>query len=106
MRQLWRALAQRPFASAMYFLLTLGDIVSTEIGMRNGLQEANILPSWVMSTFGRVEMYALRLGLTALVFLVVSQLVRRYPGVWMSVLVLNWMVGAVVFANLLQTILA
>ncbi len=79
MRQLLRPLAQRPFASAMYFLLTLGDILSTEIGIRSGLREANVLPAWVMSTFGRTEMYALRIGLAALVFLAVSHLIKRYP---------------------------
>ncbi len=99
-------LARKPIASAIYFLLTLGDIVSTEIAIRSGLREANPLPAWVMATFGRAEMYTLRLGLTALVFLAVSYLIRRYPKVWISIPILNWMVSVVVFSNFFQTIFA
>ncbi len=99
-------LARRPVASAVYFLLTLGDIVSTEIAIRSGLREANPLPAWVMATFGRAEMYALRTGLTILVFLAVSHLIKRYPRVWISIPIVNWMVGVVVFSNFFQTIFA
>ncbi len=106
MTQVMRALALRPVASALYMLLTLGDIVSTEIGMRIGMREINLLPAWVMATYGRGEMYTLRIALAALVFLAVARLASRFPGLWLSIFILNWMVGVVVFGNFLQLLLA
>lgn len=106
MTQVMRALVQKPIASAVYILLTIGDIVSTEIGIRIGMREINLLPAWVMATYGRVEMYTLRIALAALVFLAVARLAPRFPGLWTSVFILNWMVGIVVFGNFLQLLLA
>lgn len=93
---------QRPRAGLIFLIVTLGDILTTELALRAGMIEANPVVAAVMDAHGRLAMYLVRFVVSTCVLLTVVQLTARYPRVWRSIYILNWMVGIVVTFNFVQ----
>lgn len=97
---------QRPRAGLIFLIVTLGDILTTELALRAGMIEANPVVAAVMDAHGRPAMYVVRFVVSTVVstvvLLTVVQLTARYPRVWRSIYILNWMVGIIVTLNFLQ----
>ncbi len=96
---------RRQIAAALSLFLAFGDIISTELGLRAGMIEANALPSYILRTYGKLPMYSLRFAVGIFVLVTVIKLSARYPRVWRSVSISNWLAAIVVSTNLLQLLL-
>lgn len=87
---------QRHIADVMSHLLTCGDIVSTELGLRARMVEANSPPVYVFRTVGKLPTYSLRLIVGIFVVPTVIRLSARYPAIWKSVSISNWFAAIVI----------
>ena len=66
--------ARTRYAIAALALLLQGlDVLSTHLGLAAGAQEVNLLPAWLLHTYGEATLYAVK----ALAVLVMAGLVWR-----------------------------
>ncbi len=96
---------RRQIAACLSLMLAIADIVSTELGLRAGMIEANALPSYILRTYGKLPMYSLRFAVGIFVLVTVMKLSTRFPKVWKSVSISNWLFAIIVSTNLLQLLL-
>ena len=67
--------------AALALLLQCLDVVSTHLGLAAGAQEANLLPAWLLHTYGEAALYVLKL-LGVLVMAAILWRLRSWPGAW------------------------
>ena len=82
--------------------LSLLDVLSTAAGLGQGAQEANVLPAWVLATWGMGAMFAGKALVTAAAIGAVLRLHGRYPRLRVGVAVCNVLLAVVVAANVAQ----
>ena len=85
------------YALAVFMILNLADIMTTVAAVRLGAVEQNMLARWLLSRFGVVGLYMLKLLLGGAMITAVAVLTPRHLEfvVW----IWNAMLGAVVVWN-------
>ena len=67
--------------AALALLLQALDVLSTHLGLAAGAQEVNLLPAWLLHTYGEAALYAVKL-LAVLVMAGLVWRLRSWPGAW------------------------
>ena len=86
--------------------LNLLDILTTWVGLRMGMVEANALAAAVMREGGQAGMFLFKLVAALLVMNLVVQLSRRFTRVWYALYAGSGLLALVVALNSAQIILA
>lgn len=82
--------------------LSLLDVLSTAAGLGMGATEANLLPAWVLATWGMGAMFLGKAAITAALIGAVLALHGRYPRLRYGVAICNVLLAVVVAANVAQ----
>jgi hypothetical protein len=82
--------------------LSLLDVLSTAAGLGQGASEANVLPAYVLATWGMGAMFGAKGVVTAGMIGAVWALHGRYPRLRYGVAACNVILGAVVALNVWQ----
>ncbi|HEX2987385.1 MAG TPA: DUF5658 family protein [Chloroflexota bacterium] len=82
--------------------LNVGDAISTHIGLTGGLQEGNAIPALLLANGGELAWVGSKFTLVAVVVLLVCLLGRRYPKLWHTFTVTNFVLLAAVLSNSAQ----
>ncbi|HEX9015147.1 MAG TPA: DUF5658 family protein [Chloroflexota bacterium] len=88
-----------------FVAINLFDAASTWIGLVHGLRESNPVPSLLLYSGGLGAMFGFKLLAMGLAVGIVLYFGARVPGVVRSLRLMNWVVGAVVVANVAQLVL-
>ena len=94
--------AVRVLALLVFAILNLLDVGSTQLALRSGLQEANLLPGLLLTYGGAGSMYAFKAATALLVALVVLRVSPRASSIWYSIHLSNLILATVVALNLVQ----
>ena len=90
----------------VYVLLNVGDLVSTYVGLRAGLREANPLMSGLLAQSGFGALIAYKLAVIVAVVGGAIALIRMHPrAAYLTVHVCNGLVFLAVFLNVAQMLL-
>lgn len=95
-------LRRHRFALLAALVLNIGDLLSTHVGLANGLPEGNLIPAMLHANGGEVAMLGAKVAVVALVALIVCLLGRRYPRLWHTFTVTNVVILAAVLSNSAQ----
>jgi hypothetical protein len=101
------AVARKEVSTGKKALILIGfcvaqllDVTTTHIGLSQGRQELNGAAAWIIGHNGEAAVYALKLGLVAVLVGFLLVFGRRRSGIWNAYLVAAWITTFAVVNNI------
>ncbi|MBF6591639.1 MAG: hypothetical protein IVW57_14095 [Ktedonobacterales bacterium] len=88
---------------AVYIVLNIGDLITTNLGLHSGLREGNPLMRALLGQFGFGSLIGYKLLVVAAVLVGIHMLSRRYARLaTITLIICNVLVGLAVLLNIVQ----
>lgn len=87
---------------AAWLVLQTLDVVTTAIGLRIGLVEANALAAGLLARYGELAVYSLKALVTFAVIGIILLLQHRYARIWLGLKIVSVYMCLVVALNIIS----
>ena len=82
--------------------VNLADALTTQFGLSIGIPEGNPIPAMMLASGGRLALFGSKFVFLGALVLLISVLGRRFPKLWHTFTVTNFVLLAVVLSNSAQ----